>query len=256
MLLRPVGNRIRGFGGVGRSLKRVAPLLAASVGLLLGQGEAKAILNINIFDDGPNLKVTVQGSVSQLGSSLGSGACGVDGALTPTIICTGPNSSAETYAILGSGNFGIPDSLVPADTVSGFTFRMSSSSSSAGVRLDSSYVLGQPFFSSATFNDSSLASLGVTSTGLVGTWTIVGTTESINVFYRASSSSISPRPPAPAGRRCRLRLESPSAQAHRHSVDHPAPGLNCSSDSPPSPAIGGAFLWPPWAAIPCRAGAP
>lgn len=110
--------------------------MAASVGLLLGQGEAKAILNMNIFDDGPNLKVTVQGSVSQLGSSLGSGACGVNGALTSTLICTGPDSSAETYAILGPEKFGITGFLAPADSVSGFTFRISSSSGSA-VRLDS-----------------------------------------------------------------------------------------------------------------------
>jgi MYXO-CTERM domain-containing protein len=48
--------------------------------------------------------------------------------------------------------------------------------------LDPSYVLGQQFFSSATYNGTNLAAQGFTTTGLIGTWTIDGTSESINVF--------------------------------------------------------------------------
>ena len=45
-------------------LKRVSPLVVAPAALLLSQGQAHAVLNVNIFDDGPNLKVTVTGSIS------------------------------------------------------------------------------------------------------------------------------------------------------------------------------------------------
>ncbi len=44
--------------------KRLSPLLAAPIALLLNQGQAKAMLNVNIFDEGSNLKVTVTGSIS------------------------------------------------------------------------------------------------------------------------------------------------------------------------------------------------
>lgn len=48
--------------------------------------------------------------------------------------------------------------------------------------FDSSYVLGTPIISSATFNGKTLADFGLTpSSGLLGTWTLDGTSESINV---------------------------------------------------------------------------
>jgi hypothetical protein len=61
--------------------KRLLPLLVAPAGLLLSQGQAKAILTINIFDDGPNLKITVQGLLAQLPSPTTGTTCGVNGAL-------------------------------------------------------------------------------------------------------------------------------------------------------------------------------
>jgi MYXO-CTERM domain-containing protein len=53
--------------------------------------------------------------------------------------------------------------------------------------IDTAYVLGQDFFSSATFNGRSLASEGFTVNGLVGTWSIIGTSEVINVYVGAAS---------------------------------------------------------------------
>lgn len=76
------------------------------------------------------------------------------------------------------------------------------------------YTLNQPFFSSATFNGKSLASEGFTTTGLVGTWTINGTSESINV-YIGPTPTPSPLPLLGAAaafgwsRRLRKRISSP-----------------------------------------------
>jgi hypothetical protein len=48
--------------------------------------------------------------------------------------------------------------------------------------IDNSYVLGIPIISSATFNGKTLADFGLTpSSGSLGTWTLNGTTETINV---------------------------------------------------------------------------
>jgi hypothetical protein len=76
MLLRPDDIGIRGFCGLGRSLKMVAPLLAAPAALLLGQGEAKAVLTYNIFESAGNVVVQASGSLDLSGAiSSGSNNC-------------------------------------------------------------------------------------------------------------------------------------------------------------------------------------
>jgi len=186
--------------------KRISlTLLAVPAALLLSQGQAKAVLYINIFDDGPNLKVTVNGSISpgNAGTSTAAPtACGINGSLTgqgdpsdPSTICTGNDVLSSFGNINGPAGFGGNGSLFPASSVTGFSFQFYPLSYNTGTAfdpdfeqykntyaLDPSYVLGQTFSSSATFNGKSLASEGFTATGLVGTWTIVGTSESINVF--------------------------------------------------------------------------
>jgi hypothetical protein len=91
--------------------KRLVPLLAAPAALLLGQGQAKAILNVNIFDDGPNLRISVSGSLSQLPAVAGTGDCGATGALAGefqtallgynNFICSGPDVTFNLYDITG-----------------------------------------------------------------------------------------------------------------------------------------------------------
>ncbi len=48
--------------------------------------------------------------------------------------------------------------------------------------IDSSYVFGTPIISNAIFNGTTLADIGLTpSSGLLGTWTLTGTSETINI---------------------------------------------------------------------------
>jgi hypothetical protein len=186
-------------------LKRVSPLLVAPAALLLSQGQARAVLNVNIFDDGPNLKVTVTGSISpgNYGSSAAVAAdCFGNGSLSgefnatdPSTLCTGTNATSTFSDITGPAGFGGNGLLFPASSVTGPSFQMYPESYNTGTSynpafhaykstyaLDPSYVLGQQFFSSATYNGTNLAAQGFTTTGLIGTWTIDGTSESINVF--------------------------------------------------------------------------
>lgn len=185
--------------------KRVSPLLVAPAALLLSQGQAHAVLNVNIFDDGPNLKVTVKGSISpgNAGSSaatpsncFGSGSLsGEFNATDPSTLCTGNDVVSSYSDITGPSGFGGNGLLSPASSVTGLSFQMFPSSYNTGTNynpafdaykntyaLDPSYVLGEQFFSSATYNGTNLAAQGFTSTGLIGTWGIDGTSESINVF--------------------------------------------------------------------------
>lgn len=168
-----------------RIMARNIVLISTPIALLLSTDPAKAILNIVILDDGPNLKIEVSGSLSQLGVPLYTIDCGSNGVLdSPDSICTGIDTISPVAAISGPGGFDGIASLFPADSVSGLLFAMGldSSNTNSVYALDPSYVVGQPFLSSATFNNTSAAAQGFTVPGLVGTWTINGTSESINLF--------------------------------------------------------------------------
>jgi len=215
-------------------LKRCSVLLAAQAILLLNQGQAKAILNVRIFDDGPNLKVTVDGSITgSAGTFLFNDYCGANGFLSgqfdgtmPSLICSGHDRTSGYYSITGPAGYGGTGYLNGADSVDGYSFIfIPSSFNTASIykstyQLDDTYVLGAPFFSSATFNGKSLASEGFTTTGLIGTWTIDGSAESINVCIGTGpcssvSSTPGPLPLLGAGaafgwsRRLRKRIAAP-----------------------------------------------
>jgi len=210
--------------------KRFIPMLVAPAALLLGQGQAKAILNVKIFDDGPNLKISVSGSLSQLPVAASTGYCGAAGALigefqttlpgVQNVICSGPDVSFSLYDITGPSGFG-GTNIVPATSVSGSTFWFASSAYTANsnyskrIGLDPGF-LGGPYLSEAIFNGRTLASEGFTATGLVGTWTIDGTSESINVYVGAVPG---PLPLLGVGaafawsRRLRKRIASPLSRS-------------------------------------------
>jgi len=210
--------------------QRLLLVLAAPVSLLLSQGQAKAILNVRIFDDGPNLKVTVDGSISgSKGTFISSNTCGIDGALVgqfdstiSSILCSGVDGSTDFFRISGPAGYGGNGYLLGASSVSGPAFQFIPSSYLGLSEFNSTYgiftgyTLGTPISSSATFDGKSLASEGFTATGLIGTWTIDGTTESINVFIPPSPAAV-PRPQpqvgaaAPFGfsRRLRKRITAP-----------------------------------------------
>jgi hypothetical protein len=189
---------------------------------ILNQTSAKADLNINIYDDGPNLQILVTGSLSALGTSRGQDfSCGGQGALTESprsVICSGGtlgvNDSVTSYFISGPVGFGSTASLSGlADYLSGLSFALvAEDGDDAGYGISSSYILGQPFLSSATFNNTSLASQGFTTSGLVATWTINGTSESINLFIDPPAEVPGPLPLLGAGaafgwsRRLRRRM--------------------------------------------------
>ncbi len=62
--------------------------------------------------------------------------------------------------------------------------------------IDSAYVSNSPIVSSATFNGQTLAGLGFTPSlsGLIGTWTLDGTSESIQVILGAPEPEVVPGP--------------------------------------------------------------
>jgi len=152
------------------------------------KGSAKADLNIYLVDEAPNLKVLVSGQLASLGSAVALATCDVNGALVSSVgaICTGTSAVTDLRAINGPTGFGGTASFLGADSVSGPSFLLAANFltlyGSGVYSIDPSYSAGSPFLSSATFNNTSLAAQGFTSLGPVGSWSISGTSESINLF--------------------------------------------------------------------------
>jgi hypothetical protein len=199
--------------------KRLTPLLAAPAALLLSQGQAKAVLNYNIFESGGNVVVQTSGSLDLSGATPQADAgCGVNGLIKSAFgaICSGVDtgfSGSSSYLITGPTSFIGTADILPASSVSGTSTVLFGLISK--FRIDSSYMPNSPIVSSATFNSLALSSLGFTTTGLIGTWTIDGTSESINVYIGPPAAAPGPLPLLGAGaafgwsRRLRKRLAAP-----------------------------------------------
>lgn len=170
-------------------------IAAPSIGLaLFAAGSvqpAQALLTYNIFEtsDG-NVVVQTDGSLNLPVPPPRTIVCAAAGFIQnlPSFsgICTGPNSlpassslvSISRYLISGPSSFnGSVDAL--ASSVSGITTRLNATRQIFGI--SGSYISGDPIISSATFNNTTLAGLGFTTTGLIGTWTLNGTDQQIRV---------------------------------------------------------------------------
>ena len=106
--------------------KRLSPLLAAPIALLLSQGQAKAILNVNIFDEVSNLKVTVTGSISAGNAGIIAATpdqCYSDGALTGQFFNT---TLARAYVCTGYDKISLftPSPALPASEAMGALLRI------------------------------------------------------------------------------------------------------------------------------------
>ncbi|MFM6129137.1 MAG: hypothetical protein ACKPBV_10400 [Sphaerospermopsis kisseleviana] len=154
--------------------------------------------------------------MSSLGTSTGFVSCVIGALVSPNNVCTGDTSpSINTAPKTGPVSFGGSTALFPASSASGLG---SIFLANFYYGIDSSYIVGQPFLSSATFNNTNLAAQGFTLSGLLGTWTINGTTESINVIIGPPSTTAATPGPLPllgAGasfawsRRLRKRIATP-----------------------------------------------
>lgn len=148
---------------------------------------AHALLTYNIFEttDG-NVVVQTDGSLNLPAQSAGFSECeDTDGAILSlgAVICTGTAKSARAYAVSGPLLFNGTVYARPASSVSGATtFLFGVFSADFGLfGIEESYVSGSPIISSAIFNNTTLKGLGFTTTGPIGTWTLNGSGDQIQV---------------------------------------------------------------------------
>jgi hypothetical protein len=176
--------------------KRFTPLLAAPAALLLSQGQAKAVLAYNIFESAGNVVVQTSGSLDLTGATVGPNpeteGCAPGGINSDVAaICTGPKNNIRQYVISGPPTFN-GTVAQSASSVSGINTIF------VGVvnafAIDSTYVSTTPIVSSATFDNQTLTSLGFTTTGLIGTWSLTGTSETIQLFLGNPPAAAVPGP--------------------------------------------------------------
>ena len=152
----------------------ILPALPAALAVVAAGSwqPAQALLTYNIFEtSGGDVVVETNGSLT-LGASTGTETCGFDGAIlsTAALICTGPSQTSPSYSLTGPTTFNGTVFLLPASSVSGITTGFSGEEAVFGI--DPDYMSGDLIVSSATFNNTTLAGLGFTTTGLIGTWTL------------------------------------------------------------------------------------
>ena len=211
---------------VGQRFKLFSPLLAAPAALLLSQGQAKALVTYNIYESGGNVVVQASGSLNLTGvQTYGTTFCGTNGAIISSygLVCTGtdPGSGITALHISGPTFFDGSVFQIGATSVSGIYTQLYGDGSI--FQIDPAYVSNTPIVGSATFNGTTLASLGFTTTGLIGTWALLGTSETIQVFLDPPQAPPAPAAAAPGplpllgagatfgfGRRLRKRIATPS----------------------------------------------
>jgi hypothetical protein len=153
-------------------LAKLPFLLGIPAASILLAGKADAILTYTIFESGSNVVVQTTGSLSTLGSQppIG-GYCGGDGLLQPSlgIVCAGPDELLAFYPIIGPSSFE-GTANVFADSSTGLSSGLFGDFGLFGILP--TYTLDSEIASTSTFNNATLASLGFTTFGLLGTWTI------------------------------------------------------------------------------------
>jgi hypothetical protein len=194
-------------------------LLAAPAVLLLSQGQAKAVLTYNIFESAGNVVVETNGSIDLTGAvPFLQGSCGINGLTVSSaaIICTGGTATMQNYRVSGPSAFNGNVTAAPASSVSGISTMIRG----AGLpifAIDPAYASNTAIIMNATFNGQTLASLGFTTTGLIGTWTLDGTSETIQVVLGPPSPAVVSGPLPLVGaaaafgfsRRLRKRIAAP-----------------------------------------------
>lgn len=155
---------------------------------LFGSGSSDAAVIINIDEVGPDVVITASGTLLLPSISLGITKCG-NGTFSPppdkgaidsaiAAICIGDSSQDVNYFPLAGSqpSFG-SGPVVFADSFFGDFFGIEGNQGLIG----SGYASGSLINSSSTFNTTTLAKLGISNRGVIGTWTVANTNDTITV---------------------------------------------------------------------------
>lgn len=162
---------------------------------LLSKGHAA--YTVYVFETGGNVVAQGSGSLNLAGTTPVGGVASTVPLIGPTfgLLYTGPGGNLTRYGgLTGPASFG-PSAITSATSATGQLVGIQA----ASLRLfvPPGYVSGSPLTSSATWNATTLVTLGATPGTYVWTW--AGDTYTVNVGMAPPSVSATPVPTLPAG---------------------------------------------------------
>ena len=174
--------------------KRLYGLGCLVAAALLADGRpAHAILNYYIYENAGNVIVETAGSLT-LSSPIDAKKCNVNGLFySPYFLCTGVDTTMDIYSLSAPASFSGSVYLAPASNVSGISTGLNGGPEKL-FGIAPGYINGTPIISSATFNGQSLAGLGFNTPGVVGTWSLDTTNDTINVVIGPPPAAAVPGP--------------------------------------------------------------
>jgi hypothetical protein len=205
---------------------------AAAAAVALSPGEAKAVLTYNIFESGSDVVVQASGSLALSGFDPTATSYFPGQVLSSSFgqVVTGANGTSPLgfYSISGPTTFAGTAALNRFNTTTSSTgIQFALNGSGSKFQVDPAYISGSAISSSATFQDKTLAGLGFTTPGLIGTWTLTSGGDTIRVVVgppgsaAAAAAAPGPLPLFGAGaaftwsRRLRRRIGSAELTASR-----------------------------------------
>jgi len=176
-------------------------LAVGATSVLAGASPAQAILTYNIYQSSGDVIIAATGSLA-IGNPLPFEIVCIDpGSINSAFasICTGPSGvNLPVYAVTGPASFNENGNQFFASSVAGvatlFTGDPNTFLATGFIGLPLTYIPGFPVFSSATFGSTTLATLGFTTTGLIGSWTLTDGGDTINVVVSTSAPTAVPAP--------------------------------------------------------------
>jgi hypothetical protein len=173
-----------------------ATIVAACASAALNAGQAKALVTFEFTQQGSDVVMNVSGSVTSAptypnqGSSFGNTVNSFNGLISQGNI---PGSTGDAWSLTtGPTNFGNGGSI-------GFTSYSGTAINLLGLfpelNIDN-YTLGTPISGSGLLAGQTLTSLGFSSTtpGLLASWTIAGSSETVEVRIGSNAPSSVPGP--------------------------------------------------------------
>jgi hypothetical protein len=163
---------------------------AMLVGASLAAPPAEAAYVVTLEQDGPNVVATGSGTIDLAGLSFQFNQPNDPSSMDPSVpeIVTGATGTLALYeGSTGPTNFGSGGVLL-ASSASGDLVALDTST---GIGVPAGYLSGGPLSDSATYDNTTLASLGVTPGKYVWTW---GSGANADSFTLIAAQSPSPRP--------------------------------------------------------------
>jgi hypothetical protein len=175
-------------------LKLLAFASFATATVLSGERPAQAILTYYIYERGSDVVIEANGSLLVPASSGATSCSGGNGRLNPGVglLCTGAGTGSDmlryNFGLQPTTTFGTGSAVNTADASGTRTLF---NATIGVVALHSSYVSGSPIQGDAIFANSTLSgTFGITTTGLLGTWTLNGTQDTIQVIVGNPPASV------------------------------------------------------------------